>query len=172
MSQLQFNWQTPGPHDDFQSYYYDTPAGQIIINTYGKILSNMEWLVASASTQTTLSLPDNLQKELNCYWLGTKAEITTPLLAQGTHFQRKVWRALCQIPFAQTTSYGTLAKELQTSPRALANACRKNPFPLIIPCHRVLAKSGIGGYAGEVSGKLVDIKKALLLHEQMLAHDI
>jgi len=172
MTQLQFDWQTPGPYDNFQSYYYDTPAGQIIINTYGKILSNMQWLVASASTQTTHPLPEKMQTELNSYLHGLKAEITIPLLAQGTHFQRKVWRALCQIPFAQTTSYGTLAKELQTSPRALANACRKNPFPLIIPCHRVLAKAGIGGYAGAVTGKLVGIKKALIQHEQMIAYDI
>lgn len=171
MTQLQLNWQTPDMHDNFQCYRYNTPVGQMIVNTYGKILSNMQWLVASSPTQPTLPLPNRLQAELNSYWLGTKTEITTPLLAQGTPFQRKVWSALCQIPFAQMTSYGTLAKELQTSPRALANACRKNPFPLIIPCHRVLAKSGIGGYAGAVTGKLIDIKKALLQHEQMLAYD-
>jgi methylated-DNA-[protein]-cysteine S-methyltransferase len=58
------------------------------------------------------------------------------------------------------TSFPELAQELKTGARALANACRKNPFPLLIPCHRVLSKTGLGGYAGASSGKLVNIKAA------------
>ncbi|MCK5354927.1 MAG: MGMT family protein, partial [Methyloprofundus sp.] len=54
----------------------------------------------------------------------------------------------------------------------LANACRKNPFPLIIPCHRVVAKTGLGGYAGETTGKLIEIKAALLQHEKMISHEL
>jgi len=169
--QVQFSWQTPDPHDDIQSYDYDTPAGQIIVKIHGTVLSNMQWLIASSSTQARLPLPDEIQNELSNYWLNSKAEISLPLLAQGTAFQRKVWSALRQIPLGQTKTYGELARDLNTSPRALANACRENPFPLIIPCHRVLAKTGIGGYAGEVTGKLIAIKRALLQYEQMILDD-
>ncbi|GAW85561.1 methylated-DNA-[protein]-cysteine S-methyltransferase [Bathymodiolus platifrons methanotrophic gill symbiont] len=116
-------------------------------------------------------LPTELEQQFKQYWLTAKISPKMSLLQQGTEFQQKVWRALCLIPIDQTTSYGELAQKLGTAPRALANACRKNPFPLIIPCHRVLAKTGIGGYAGATTGKLINIKLALLQHEQMITHD-
>ena len=167
-----FNWQAPNEYDTIKSYYYETPAGQLIVHTQGEILCNMKWPTAPSSEYTLLPLPEEYQQQLNDFWLSSKPEIPLPLCPQGTAFQRKVWYTLRQIPIGQTKTYGELAKELNTSPRALANACRKNPFPLIIPCHRVLAKTGIGGYAGEVTGKLIDIKTTLLQHEKMIAHDL
>ena len=59
-----------------------------------------------------------------------------------------------------------LAKELKTGARAIGNACRKNPIPIVIPCHRVVAQHHIGGYAGQTEGEIVDIKKWLLNHEK------
>ena len=172
MTPLAFNWQMPYTHDMLTSYCYGTPAGQLIVQIQGKILCHMEWLTAPSSIHSPPPLPEEYQQQLNNCWLSSTPEITLPLFPQGTAFQRKIWYTLRQIPIGQTKTYGELAKELNTSPRALANACRKNPFPLIIPCHRVLAKTGIGGYAGAVTGKLIDIKTTLLQHEKMITHDL
>ncbi|MDH5360986.1 MAG: MGMT family protein, partial [Gammaproteobacteria bacterium] len=62
-------------------------------------------------------------------------------------------------------SYGELAAKLNSSARAVGNACRKNPLPIIVPCHRVVAKSGIGGYSGQTEGPLIEQKRRLLRHE-------
>ncbi|MCW8924112.1 MAG: methylated-DNA--[protein]-cysteine S-methyltransferase [Gammaproteobacteria bacterium] len=83
----------------------------------------------------------------------------------GTAFQKKVWRALQKIPAGQILTYGELAQQLKTSARAVGNACRANPIPLVIPCHRVVAKSGMGGFAGSRAGMPMKIKMWLLEHE-------
>lgn len=85
--------------------------------------------------------------------------------AAGTPFQQRVWNALRDIPSGTTLTYGELAKKLNSSPRAVGQACRRNPIPIIVPCHRVIAAGDIGGYAGDKSGKLLDVKKWLLQHE-------
>lgn len=86
-------------------------------------------------------------------------------IPSGTLFQKKVWKALLNIPFGQTCTYGVLAERLQTSARAVGNACRENPLPIIIPCHRVVAKTGLGGYSGFTQGEKMNIKCWLLKHE-------
>lgn len=89
-----------------------------------------------------------------------------PALApQGSVFQRRVWDALLQIPPGQTRTYGELARVLGSSPRAVGGACRRNPIPLFIPCHRVVAANGDGGFAGHTRGRWMDIKRWLLAHE-------
>lgn len=74
------------------------------------------------------------------------------LKASGTRFQERVWKALQKIPAGTVVTYGELAKRLKTSPRAVGNACRKNPISVVIPCHRVVSKTGLGGYGGSTSG--------------------
>jgi len=169
MTHSPFNWHIANKYNALKAYQYDTPAGQLVLLTQGNVLCNIEWLIATSSQQKLQALPNELQKQLNHYWLTPEIDISLLLLRQGTAFQHTVWKALRKIPVGQTRTYGELAKDLNTGPRALANACRKNPFPLIIPCHRVLAKSGVGGYAGAVSGRLIDIKKILLQHEKLIA---
>lgn len=83
----------------------------------------------------------------------------------GTAFQRKVWNELTKIPPGKVVTYGQLAKKLGTSARAVGNACRKNPIPLVIPCHRVVSMNGMGGYAGHTQGELLQVKSWLLQHE-------
>ena len=87
------------------------------------------------------------------------------LQTNGTLFQEKVWQALRQIPVGQVMTYGELAQQLNTSARAVGNACRANPIPLLIPCHRVVSKSGMGGFAGSRDGLPLKIKARLLDHE-------
>lgn len=93
-----------------------------------------------------------------------------PLLSnsnlKGTDFQKRVWAALLEIPAGQTLTYGELAQKLNSHPRAIGQACRTNPYPVVIPCHRVVSKTGFGGYAGAVSGDLLNFKKWLLQREK------
>ncbi len=106
-----------------------------------------------------------LRSELNAYFDDKQFHFSVPLELHGTAFQQRVWRALSKIPVGKTSTYGQLAKQLNSSPRAIGNACRANPVPIIIPCHRVLAKQGLGGYDGQTSGERLDIKRWLLKHE-------
>lgn len=87
------------------------------------------------------------------------------LQPEGTPFQQRVWRQLRQIPYGQVMRYGELAKALRSSARAVAGACRANPIPILIPCHRVIAASGLGGYMGATGGDELAIKQWLLQHE-------
>jgi methylated-DNA-[protein]-cysteine S-methyltransferase len=87
---------------------------------------------------------------------------------EGTAFQKKVWQELRRIPVGDTRCYGELAARLNTSARAVGNACRANPLPLLIPCHRVVAAADLGGFGGARGGRRVEVKKWLLRHEAAL----
>ncbi len=86
-------------------------------------------------------------------------------VGSGTPFQQRVWRELICIPKGKTRSYGDLAKKLHSSARAVAGACRRNPLPLLVPCHRVVARDGLGGFMGKTDGPALAIKQWLLQHE-------
>lgn len=88
------------------------------------------------------------------------------LSEQGTPYQRKVWRYLQTIPMGSTQTYGEVATALNSSARAVGNACRANPFLLIVPCHRVVKRTNIGGFGGKINGEAIAIKQWLLAHER------
>lgn len=88
-----------------------------------------------------------------------------PLAVRGTTFQRRVWNAIGAIPLGEYRRYGTLAAELGTAARAVGQACGANPFPLVIPCHRVVSAAGLGGFANATDGYLIDAKNWLLEFE-------
>ncbi len=102
------------------------------------------------------------------YFSNTRPDFSLPLFLnnKGTPYQRKVWRALLQIPFGETVTYGDLAKDLKSSAQAIGMACKFNPLPILIPCHRVIAKNNLGGYFGETNGIKIDIKAWLINHEK------
>ena len=92
-----------------------------------------------------------------------------PLRPVGTTFQRRVWEQISAIPSGQTNTYGQLAKNLKNAPRAVGQACGANFYPIVIPCHRVVATGGgLGGFARERGGFLLDVKRWLLKHENCL----
>jgi methylated-DNA-[protein]-cysteine S-methyltransferase len=94
---------------------------------------------------------------------------TDPLLAllKATPFQKRVWRALLTIPRGTTLTYGELAKKLNSSPRAIGQACRANPIPFLIPCHRVVGAKDKGGYFGKRTGSKMALKSWLLEQESL-----
>ena len=88
-----------------------------------------------------------------------------PLQLEGTEFQRRVWQALCEIPPGGTLTYGGLAERLGSGARAIGGACRENPVPILVPCHRVVGKADSGGYSGHTRGPMLARKYWLLAHE-------
>lgn len=91
-----------------------------------------------------------------------------PKLDGGTDFQRKVWRVLFEIPCGEVRTYGQIAQALGSSPRAVGGACKRNPCPIVIPCHRVVAQKGLGGFFGQTHGEKYSIKAWLLKHEGLI----
>ena len=88
-----------------------------------------------------------------------------PLLVEGTPLQRAVWEAMCAIPRGRTRTYGELARELGADARAIGQCCGDNRLPIVIPCHRVVAADGIGGFSHTTEGYLIEVKRWLLAHE-------
>lgn len=114
--------------------------------------------------------PQNRLAERACaqierYISDPEFRFTLPLARSGTPFQRRVWGRIAAIESGRTRSYGELARELGSAPRAVGQACGANPLPLVVPCHRVLAASGIGGFAHRQGGFLLTVKRWLLAHE-------
>ena len=103
--------------------------------------------------------------QLRAYFLDPQHRFDLPLRPAGTEFDQKVWRALRRIPAGRVLSYGELARRLVTAPRAIGGACRRNPIPVIIPCHRVVARQGMGGFMGKTAGTALRLKQQLLAHE-------
>lgn len=109
-------------------------------------------------------------RQLEAYLKDPHFSFSLPLRPAGTPFQRRVWEAIAAIPGGQTRTYGEIAQHLHNAPRAVGQACGANPYPLAIPCHRVVAASqglnnGLGGFARQGGGFLLDIKRWLLGHE-------
>ena len=91
-------------------------------------------------------------RQLRAYLKDAKFEFGLPLAPAGTHFQRRVWNAITAIPCGHTMSYGEVAAAIRSGPRAVGNACGANPYPLLVPCHRVLAANhGLGGFGGKAA---------------------
>ena len=103
--------------------------------------------------------------QLERYFDDPTVPFDLPLAPAGTAFQRRVWTAMSAIPAGETRGYGELAAALATAPRPVGGACRANPVPLVVPCHRVVAATGKGGFMGRRSGAVLAIKTWLLRHE-------
>lgn len=146
----------------------NTPIGKLLIETTNDQLTTIGFCHGSKSAPPKSTLENKIAQQLQQYFKDPNYKFQLPLEMQGTPFQQRAWQALQNIPAGKTKTYGELAKELNTSARAIGNACRKNPIVIIIPCHRVIAKNSLGGFAGQQQGKMLDIKSWLLGHENSL----
>jgi methylated-DNA-[protein]-cysteine S-methyltransferase len=108
----------------------------------------------------------HLADQLDAYWRNPTHEFDLLFVPTGTPFQLRVWHALLTIPSGQPTTYGALAKQLGTAARAVGQACGSNPLPILIPCHRVVAANGLGGFMHASSGAPLGVKTWLLQHER------
>lgn len=126
------------------------------VDLFGEVL-------LGATESVNAPLTSKLYMQIMSYFALPSFKCDLPPLT-GTQFQLRVWQSIYAIPVGETRTYGQLAALVGSGPRAVANACGANPYPIIIPCHRVVAKSGIGGFLqGKKNGVLV--KRWLLQHE-------
>ncbi len=126
----------------------------------------IEFLAARPEAPPGSLLARETVRQLRAYLKDPHFAFALPLAPAGTPFQRRVWAQIGAIPSGQTRCYGDLAEALKSVPRAVGGACGANPYPLVVPCHRVVARGGgLGGFARERGGLLLDIKRWLLDHE-------
>ncbi len=137
----------------------ETPVGRLeVVQEDGQIAS-LRWGGEVVAPSTPLLA--EAVRQLNAYFAGALTAFDLPL-ALGQGFQARFLAVLCDIPFGETRTYGDLAKALGVSAQAIGQACGANPLPVIVPCHRVLGASGLGGYSGAGG---VETKVWLLRHE-------
>lgn len=145
------------------------PFGVLGIVTEGEYLTEIDFLPGETlilPAQTPLAR--KVCAQLQAYVADPNFRFELPLQPHGTPYQNRVWQALLEIPSGKAESYGALAKHLGSAPRAVGQACGANPIPVVIPCHRVLAKAGLGGFMNHADGSPLQIKRWLLEHEHVL----
>jgi methylated-DNA-[protein]-cysteine S-methyltransferase len=143
-----------------------TPLGRIGIGMAGDTVTRLDYLAADAPEQPPMNeAARTVVGQLEAYFRDPRHPFTVPLAPAGTVFQQRVWTALREIPLGTVLTYGELARQLDSAARAIGGACRTNPLPILIPCHRVVGRRGLGGYAGAVTGDPLGIKRWLLRHE-------
>jgi methylated-DNA-[protein]-cysteine S-methyltransferase len=150
--------------------YIDSPIGRLLLVGAGDALTTIDFQNGPRPRRPDPDWIDNAAPfeaaiaELHDYFAGSRRAFTVPLAPSGTPFQLRVWRALLDIPYGETTSYGELARRLgqPTASRAVGLANGSNPLPVIIPCHRVIGANGsLTGYGGGLP-----IKQRLLALER------
>lgn len=137
-----------------------TPVCAIKIHRRQDVITHIDW----DFSQDAGAIGKN-DKHTVEFWPDSDKAITIKLLKQGTVHQNKVWAELLKIPSGETLTYSALAKKIGSAARAVGNACRTNPYTLLIPCHRVVSVNGMGGYSGHRHGEYMEIKAKLLAYE-------
>jgi methylated-DNA-[protein]-cysteine S-methyltransferase len=145
----------------------DTPFALVGVRTEGAALAEIVYLPRSAGTLAPANaLAERVCAQIEKYVADPGFRFKLPMKEVGTAFQRRVWNMIASIPCGQTRTYGDIARVLRSGPRAVGQACGTNYYPLVIPCHRVVAANGLGGFAHNSGGYLIEVKRWLLLHEK------
>ena len=146
-------------------FVFESPVGNLLLTEQDEKILSLVWTKKPGSNPKSSTLRKTKQWLIS-YFGKNFVPINFSLSLEGTKLQKSTWKAIYNIPFSQTTTYGQLAKNIGTSPRALGKICGSNPIPIIIPCHRVLSSNGtMGGYSG---GKGITTKQKLLKLESSL----
>jgi methylated-DNA-[protein]-cysteine S-methyltransferase len=141
------------------------PFGAVGVRAKGELVTEIALLPpALARSAKSLNAYHALTSQIQAYLSNPRAHFNIKHEVAGTPYQRLVWQAISAIPCGETRTYAELAQQIGSGQRAVANACGANPFPLVVPCHRVVAKNGLGGFMQGFEGGL-EIKKWLLAHE-------
>ena len=153
---------------DYQAII-SAPFGKLGIRCSDTDLLGIDFLPTQTATRPPVgAMAKAIRAELEAYLADPKHEIDLPFELDGTHHQCNVWQAMLDIPCGQTLTYGELAKKIGSSAQAVGRACGNNPIPIVIPCHRVVGRNGLGGFMQHAEGESLDIKRWLLVHEGAL----
>ena len=157
-------------HAESFDYILPTPVGSLGLSLSSKGIRRLAYVNARQNHSTVQQgLALEVGKQLEEYFQLRRTAFDLPIDIDGTPYQNRVWQALSSIAYGQCLTYGDLAKKIHSGPRAVGNACRQNPVPIIIPCHRVISKNSIGGYCGRLAGRHIQQKDWLLRHEAEVA---
>jgi methylated-DNA-[protein]-cysteine S-methyltransferase len=142
------------------------PRMKVGVRTQDARVVEIRYLPPSVSAQEPANaLAARAKAQLERYREDPDAKFDLPVVVEGSALERAVWEAMCAIPRGRTRTYGELARELGADPRAIGQACGENRLPIVIPCHRIVAADGLGGFAHATSGYLLEVKRWLLAHE-------
>lgn len=143
---------------DMTALSIHSPLGPLTVFEEDGVITSLSWGWHPRGEETGLLAL--AREQLTDYFDGARKTFSLPLSPGGTPFQRRIWAQMAKIPYGETLSYGTLARNTDSGPRAVAMACARNPIPVIIPCHRVVGSAGkLGGYSG---GEGIATKRFLL----------
>jgi methylated-DNA-[protein]-cysteine S-methyltransferase len=156
----------PHPHLDSYAARIATPFAVLGIRAAGDSLTGIDYLPRGAATLDPVSrFAERVSRQIERYLEDPGFRFDLPFEFRGTEFQRRVWRAIADIPSGRTLTYVDVARRLRSAPRPVGGACGANRLPLVIPCHRVVATNGIGGFMHARRGPGIEIKRWLLKHE-------
>ena len=146
------------------------PKMKVAVATREAHVTGINYLpLGTGSKAPQNALAERAVRQLERYREDPDAKFDLPLLIEGSEFQRRVWDAMCAIPRGRTLTYGEMARKLggmdHEAARAVGQACGDNRLPIVIPCHRVVAADGIGGFGHATDGFLLEAKRWLLMHE-------
>jgi methylated-DNA-[protein]-cysteine S-methyltransferase len=146
------------------------PFGALGVRIAGDQLTGLAFLPPGTRPASSPShLVRKVAQAMEAYYADPNHVFELPLEPIGTPFRQRVWNALLAIPAGQTRSYGDIARQVSSAPRAVGQAVGDNPLPIVIPCHRVIATDGsLGGFNHSRTGYSQDIKRWLLRHERVL----
>jgi methylated-DNA-[protein]-cysteine S-methyltransferase len=144
-----------------------TPFAVLGIRTARDAITEIEYLPKSERAKAPdNALAERAVRQIERYFADPEFRFSLPLAAAGTAFRQRVRHALAGIPVGESRTYGELARQLHTAPRAVGGACGANNIALVVPCHRVVGSQGsLGGFMHAVDGDPLAIKRWLLTHE-------
>ena len=154
-----------------------TPFNAIVKAPFGAVgirlnaarthIQELVYLPADTPAQKAdCELAARASEQVNAFLANPQFKFDLPLLEQGTAFQNKVWQVIAGLEAGQVLTYKQVGQLIQCgAPRAVGGACGANPYPLIVPCHRVVGANGIGGFAQHDDGFYIGVKRWLLAHE-------
>ena len=142
------------------------PKFKVGVATRDGIVTELKYLPLSApSVPAKNALAEKAARQLEAYKQNPDSSFDLPVAIEGTPLQKAVWQAMRAIPRGKTRTYGELARELGADPRDIGQCCGDNRLPIVIPCHRIVAADGIGGFGHASGGYLLEAKRWLLAHE-------
>lgn len=163
-----------------QALRLDSPAGPLILQESQGAIVSLSWLMSRRSarqretptgrdTGAVSSLLLEAARQIGEYFACRRQAFDLPLAPAGSPFHQDVWQLMRQIPYGSTATYGELARQLGCAAQPVGGACAANPIAILIPCHRVVAATGLGGFSG---GAGVESKRFLLRHEGALEAEL
>ncbi len=162
----------PGRHTAGAAAYdavVPAPFGVMGLRIQAGRLTGIDFLPADTPLQPACADPARrVAQQIEAYFRDPARDFDLPIRLDGTPYRQRVWQAIRAIPAGRTRAYGDLAADLASAPRAIGQAVGDNPIPIVVPCHRVVGRKGLGGFAHASNGYTLDIKRWLLRHEGVL----